>query len=72
MITLYKNHLNKFIHSYVRYVIIFDRQHVEAAQDAIFSFPESDEAVKTSDSVGFQEMHALPRPLQASHNFYHA
>ncbi len=52
------------------YVIVFDRQHVEAAQATIlFFFFESNGVVKTSDSVGFPG-NACSRWTSASRKYY--
>lgn len=39
------------------YIIVFDRQHVKATQDAIFSMLS--DAFKTSGSVSCKEIHVL-------------
>ncbi len=45
------------------HVIIFDRQHIEAAQATIFFLSESDDSFITSVMCVFQEMCVLTGPL---------
>ncbi len=57
-------------HVCIMYVIVFDRQHVEATQATIFSFfSESTDVVKTSGSVEFPGSAFTPW-ISASHKYY--
>ncbi len=54
----------------IMYVIVFDKQHVEATQATIFSFfSESADVVKTSGSVEYPGSAFTPW-ISASHKYY--